>query len=41
MPLLQEGAAVLLELPLWLSDLRGLFQREQVGDEQRADLDLS
>jgi hypothetical protein len=41
MPLLPEGATVLLELSLRFSDLRRLFRGEQVGDEQRPDLDMS
>jgi hypothetical protein len=31
LPLLQKGAALLLELSLRLSDLRGVFSGEQVG----------
>lgn len=41
MSLLQGKEAVLLELSLRVSDLRRLFQGEQMGDQQRSDLDLS
>ena len=41
MPLLPEGTAVLLELPLWVPDLRPLPAGEQMGHDERSDLDLS
>jgi len=40
MSLLQERADVLLELPLWLSDMCFMPGREQMGYDKRANLDL-
>jgi hypothetical protein len=41
MPLLQYGTAILLELPMWVPDMRSLPEGEQMGYDQWAHMDMS
>ncbi|WP_306793032.1 hypothetical protein [Desulfopila inferna] len=41
MSLLQGAESLLLELSLWISDLRRMLQRESLGNKQWSYLDMS